>query len=152
MKNIYAPTYNDMHNACLAFADVFERLDFNFEVVVGISRGGLIPGVILSHMLGIPFEPISYSSKSGAGEKQHKNFIPEIGGNIVLLVDEICDTGNTLKEVKTVLEEQQKKSVYTCCLYYKKFNIPLFVPDFRWITIPEDSPWVVFPYETKNEL
>jgi uncharacterized protein len=35
------------------------------EYVVGISRGGLIPGVMLSHWLGVPFRPLEVSLRDG---------------------------------------------------------------------------------------
>ena len=35
-----------------------ESDNFIPDVVVGISRGGLIPGVMISHKLGIPFKPV----------------------------------------------------------------------------------------------
>ncbi len=38
--------------------DLYHKLkDENIDKVVGISRGGLIPGVMLSHKLNAGFEP-----------------------------------------------------------------------------------------------
>ena len=42
-----------------------EADNFNPDVIVGISRGGLIPGVMISHKLNIPFKPcLLYTSPS----------------------------------------------------------------------------------------
>ena len=37
--------------------ELIEKDDFVPDVIVGISRGGLIPGVMISHKLNIPFKP-----------------------------------------------------------------------------------------------
>ena len=36
---------------------------FKPDVIVGISRGGLIPGVMISHKLNIPFKPVHASTR-----------------------------------------------------------------------------------------
>ena len=38
--------------------ELIEKDDFVPDVIVGISRGGLIPGVMISHKLNIPFKPV----------------------------------------------------------------------------------------------
>ena len=37
--------------------------NFKPDVIVGISRGGLIPGVMISHKLNIPFKPVHASTR-----------------------------------------------------------------------------------------
>ena len=39
--------------------------DQDIDKVVGISRGGLIPGVMLSHWLGAGFEPLEWQTRDG---------------------------------------------------------------------------------------
>ena len=58
------------------------------ESITGLPRGGLIPAVMVSHKLGIPFinsnelDPITWWKK--------KN-------NSILVIDDICDSGETLQ-------------------------------------------------------
>ena len=40
-----------------------EKDNFNPDVIVGISRGGLIPGVMMSHKLNVPFKPVHASTR-----------------------------------------------------------------------------------------
>ena len=42
---------------------LIEKDDFVPDVIVGISRGGLIPGVMISHKLNIPFKPVHASTR-----------------------------------------------------------------------------------------
>ena len=62
----------------------------NIDSVHGIARGGLIPAVLISHKLGIPY-------------------VQAVGKN-TLVVDDICDTGVTL---------EKGPGVYTAVLHYK---------------------------------
>ncbi len=88
--------------------------------VTGIARGGLIPAVMLSHKLGIPYT----------------NLInPD-----TLVVDDICDSGKTIKDAP---------GLYTATLHYKSSAIvkpsvyaSLLVNESQWIVYPwenEDS-------------
>ncbi|KKL53017.1 hypothetical protein LCGC14_2279620, partial [marine sediment metagenome] len=67
-----------------------------------------------------------------------------IGPSALLIVDDICDTGNSMKEV---VDEYKARGheVLTFALYYKETSV--FTPDFIWQTIHEDAPWVHYPWE-----
>jgi len=143
-----SPSYNEIGWACGSLVEMWKELDFQFQLVVGISRGGLIPGVIISHLLQLPLEVVCYSSKDGAGDnKNHENQLPVLTASPMLIIDDISDTGKTLMEVRDYYTKHNV-SVYTAALYYKVNPTPeLFVPDFRWRRIPHDAGWVTFPWE-----
>ena len=159
--NLY-PSYAAIHNACIeVFAPHIKECDCNIEYVVGLTRGGLIPAAILSHLMGdIPMIPVSYSSKNGKGDdKAHNNVLPEIGKykgfgmsrSDILIVDDICDSGKTLHEVYShyVMLGHQ---VFTAVLYYKEIPNGPIVPNVYWEKIPEDAGWVHFPWEIDRTI
>ena len=43
---------------------------FDPDVIVGLSRGGLTPGVMMSHWMKKPFKPIPYAQKTPDGRKK----------------------------------------------------------------------------------
>ena len=51
-------------------------LENDFDFIVGLSRGGLVPAVYISHLLDKPLKTMDYSSKSGNGSGNHLNEIP----------------------------------------------------------------------------
>jgi hypoxanthine phosphoribosyltransferase len=122
--------------------------------IVGLSRGGLIPGVIISHLMGIPFSPVAYSSKNGAGDNRNHDAIwtlPVFECDNILIVDDICDTSLTLAEI-TSYYRSKGIIVYTAVLHYKTRTNGQHVPDFYWKKIPEDSGWVVYPFEKADVI
>ena len=60
---------------------------FKPDVIVGISRGGLIPGVMISHKLNIPFKPVHASTRDFP---HWENYLPKSNDSKVLIVADIC--------------------------------------------------------------
>ena len=113
--------------------DAIERLTINITnskieiaAVGGLPRGGLIPAVLLSHKMNIPF--VSQAN------------IKSITGNI-LIVDDICDTGKTLKPFKF------EPNVYTATLHYK--TSAEYEPHFWW-KLADNTTWYYYPWERKD--
>jgi hypoxanthine phosphoribosyltransferase len=109
-----------------------ERLALNIEdskqkigAIKGIARGGLIPAVLLSHRLGIPYITEDDNSTE----------------DYILVVDDICDTGETLKEYS------KYESILIATLHYK--TSAMIEPDFWWKIAPENE-WIVYPWERKD--
>lgn len=154
MYNNMNPSYEEIHNACKDIASSIDAEHLGIKQIVGIARGGLLPAVILSHLLNLPLLLVEYSSKTGNGDdKNHKNVLPLVeaqDGN-VLVVDDICDSGGTLNEVAAHFTSCGV-IVYTATLYYKIQLTPKIVPDYVWKTIPLDAGWVMFPYERNEYL
>jgi hypoxanthine phosphoribosyltransferase len=89
----------------------------DIKSITGIQRGGLIPAVMISHKLHIPY--VSRINKD------------------TLVVDDICDTGETLKN--TI-------GMYTATLHYKPTAI--FTPDFYSKEV--GTEWIVYPWERSD--
>lgn len=85
--------------------------------VTGIERGGLIPAVMVSHRLNIPY--VTRINKD------------------TLVVDDICDTGQTLTHMTTGC---------SATLHYKK--TANYVPDFYAKEVGDE--WIVYPWENKD--
>ena len=72
--------------------------DWSPDYVVGIGRGGLVPGAYLSHSTGIAMLSIDHSSKvyGFADELLVKLAHQTAEGDRILFVDDINDSGSTL--------------------------------------------------------
>ena len=142
------PTYGEIHKACIELRYNSWLMQFKPDLIVGLLRGGMLPAVIVSHALDdTKMEAIDYASSDGAGDdrNKHTNKIPRFDEfKRILVVDDICDTGYSMQEVVNEYKSRGH-DVLTFALYWKESSV--FKPDFIWQTIPEDSPWIIFPFE-----
>ena len=145
-KFITQPSYDQLHNAALAIVREARTLAW-IDRIVAPCRGGLWFGVLASHKLNVPLTPVSYSSKTGNGDdKNHANELPVLPEDVktILLLDDIIDSGHTLKEISAHYAGQGIK-VITGVFHYKEGSV--FHPDLYFWRIPSDSEFIVYPYE-----
>ena len=113
----------------------FEK--FKFDYIFGISRGGLIPAVMLSHQLDIPLI-IDY-----------KDLRLRYDGKInILIIDEINDTGKEMTNINTYFQTiLPHVKIKTATLHTKtttKNNC-----DYT-AEILCNNEWLVYPWEKKK--
>lgn len=145
-KFILNPSYDALHNAAVTMVKEARTLGW-IDAVVAPVRGGLLFGVVASHKLNVPVIPVSYSSKGGAGDdKNHDNILPALPAGIqtILVVDDIVDSGKTLKEIVTHYQSGGYR-VITAAYHYKEGAV--FHPDLYYWRIPADSEFINYPYE-----
>lgn len=122
--------------------------DDNFmpDIVIGLSRGGLAPGIMMSHYLKRPFIPFETALRDFPVWKSNTMALESV--KRVLIVDDICDTGETFKKLKDELsKELPNLEVKFASLHY---NTPaIFKPDWYGTLINKeiDDVWLVYPWE-----
>jgi hypoxanthine phosphoribosyltransferase len=121
-----------------------------------VPRGGLYMVNVLSRMLGLSGAEVLSLSLSRydrehpmqAGEFRIGS-LPDrasVEGQVVLLADEVHDTGETMKRAKEILLELGAARVFTAAVHYKpSANITGAAPDF---SVVETDGWVHYPWET----
>lgn len=107
---------------------IIKKDNQTFVGVYGIPRGGLPIAVYFSHQLNIPL--LKY---------------PEPG---CLIVDDIADSGNCLKELLIRHSYFLKDNYKIATIYYKKKSV--IKPNYYAKTICEKD-WIVFPWEKNVE-
>ncbi len=67
------------------------------DYIVGISRGGLLPAVMISHYFDIPMKPLQVSLRDGGDCVSDLGMAEDaFDGKNILIVDDINDQGTTL--------------------------------------------------------
>ena len=84
---------------------VLDKFDPN--VIVGLSRGGLTPGVMLSHWFKKPFKPVKSSLRDFP---EWEDYLPKPTDERVLIVDDICDSGETFQRMQGFIKGPRKNS------------------------------------------
>jgi len=128
------------------------------DVIVSINRGGLMPGVYLSHALNIPHIPIHYQTRDGLTSAGHHKEIWHMPGRPpnfnydlnILLIDDMNDYGKTFSDIWKHWDEHNlgegplKRRVRTVSLIERKGS--KFTVDYSPVML-DIKDWVVFPWE-----
>lgn len=118
----------------------------HIDRIVAISRGGLTLGHILSDFLRIPiatFTIQSYTDIQNQGEiKIVEPLKARIRGKSVLIVDDVSDSGKTLKRAISYVKRFGPSDITTVTMFYKPHSV--YRPDYY---VEETKKWILFPYE-----
>jgi hypoxanthine phosphoribosyltransferase len=123
-------SWDDIEKQVDKLAEQINRMDKKPFYIYGVPRGGAIPAVWLSHKTGINYYQLNSSQISKTADLSH-----------ILIVDDICDSGETIKKLK---ENFPKCQIAT--LYYKETAIDK--PDIYGEISTYD--WLYFPWENQQ--
>jgi len=134
-----------------------KRLNFNPDMIVGISRGGLIPATLLSYMMGLPVCSLQWQRRDLAKQRDHTQLreILLASKTGIVIVDDILDSGETLREIdeyiryflgSNELDERDKKVPVRYAVCVKRAEVTSPVPDLIYGVQLENIDWVVFPW------
>lgn len=137
------------------------NLKDKFDLVVGISRGGVVPAAILSSYLGLPLEIIKlnfrddYQKQKFSGPKLLRPIDFDFENKRVLLVDDRSNSGATLRTAKKLLSKAQ--SVETLVINgkadYSLFNADCFkMPWEIWSNSSSVSPFCTVRDRSSNSF
>ncbi len=129
-----------------------------FDAIIVIPRGSYYPVNIVARELG--FEAVdlihasigSYvSTTTTRNDKFELGQMPtdaEVAGKNLLIIDEVCETGNTLVFLTDRLKQQGAALLRTGALHYKPSRSQTeFVPD--WYVVKTDK-WIHYPWESHD--
>ncbi len=131
-------------------SEIAERLaGANADAVVGIARAGLLPATAVACALRLDLFPIAMSRRESdrvVHEKPvWKAAIPDaVRGRKIALVDEITDSGETLRTARDALREAGAASVVTACLVSHTWADP--PPDVAALVT---DALVLFPWDRR---
>lgn len=139
-------TWKDYHAYSQKIAAAVLTHEKPFDVIVAIGRGGLTFGHLLSDFLRIPISSITIQSYTDI-QKQGEVHITDglsfgIADKRVLLVDDIADSGTTLKRAIEYLKGFNPLMVTTATLFYKPHST--LRPDYF---AKQTKSWILQPFE-----
>jgi uncharacterized protein len=112
---------------CRALALKVAR-EYQPEVVLGIAKAGVIPGVVVASILQLEFASMAVTRQDAGGDPILVTGPPgTIRGRRVLLVDETCDTGSTIKLALNEVRALKPAEVRTAV----SFRTGPYQPDFH---------------------
>lgn len=131
-------TWQETRAACTILSEHVKP--FEPQYIVTVPRGGWVVAVLLAHNLGLQGESLYSVSRS---QNQFSQTIPKLEGRI-LLVDEICDTGETLSRLYKHVRAVCSGEIRTAVLHLKRGA--MYRPDYYVHEIDRDV-WISYPWE-----
>ncbi|ALD00845.1 phosphoribosyltransferase [Actinomyces sp. oral taxon 414] len=131
------------------------------DLIIGIARGGLIPAGAIGYAIGVKaMGAMNVEFYTGVGQTLDEPVVlpplmdaSELPGKRVLVVDDVADSGKTLKLVMELLRHQgldlggEKVNVdaRSAVIYRKPRSV--FEPDYCWRVTGKwiNFPWSVLP-------
>jgi hypoxanthine phosphoribosyltransferase len=159
MSDLYV-SWSDYHQAIESLAAKIYHSGWQFNQIVCLARGGLRIGDLLSRIYDTPLAILSASSYRGSEGRvrgqitiaNHLTMTTETLGSRVLLVDDLVDSGISLKESLLWLKNNytsEIQEIKTAVLWYKACSV--IVPDFSVEYLPH-SPWIHQPFERYEKM
>src|SRR6266536_4890152 len=110
--------------------------EYDPEVVIGIAKAGVLPGAVVASILQRDFASIAISHEGSviAGPPRL------VTGKRVLLVDETCESGNTMKLALAAVREQKPAEVKTAV----SFKTGGYQPDFYAL---QNENFIILPWD-----
>jgi uncharacterized protein len=148
-----APSWDTIYDMLLDLAGKVRKSGYLPEVIVGVSRGGWPPARIMSDLLEnqnlANMKVVFYQD---IGVRNRRPLITQpvttpVKGKRVLVVDDVSDTGHSLKVVYSHLKQKGALNVMVCTLYLKPGSV--FTPQFY---ARKTTKWVIFPWERLESI
>ena len=147
------PSWKKIHRSILELSVEIEKSNFKPDIIVGMARGGWIPARIISDCLGNPnLANVSVEFYENLGETKSKPTIKQpisisVRNKKILLVDDVVDTGKSVKLVETHLRNKGASTIKIASVYYKPWSI--VIPEYYQ---KETQLWIIFPWEIKESV
>jgi uncharacterized protein len=121
--------------------------EYDPEIVLGVATAGVVPGAVIAAILDREFHSILVSRKLRSSSEREEPAVlsapPEfVEGRRVLIVDETCDSGETLRLAVATVVAAGALEVRTAV----GFRTGEFQPDFHALATESE---IVLPWDTE---
>ncbi len=159
MSDLYV-SWDDYHQKIEQLAVKVYQSNWQFNQIICLAKGGLRVGDILSRLFDQPLAILSTSSYGGPANQVRGSItfgqdLTKTTANLgsrVLLVDDLVDSGVTLKKTLDWLDRKYGfyiDEIRTAVLWYKECSI--ITPDYYVDYLP-DNPWIHQPFEPYEQM
>lgn len=119
--------------------------DFEPEIVIGIATAGVVPGAVVAAILDRPFRSMIVSRRYRAETIRDTPAVlgsapAEVRGHRVLIVDETCDSGDTMRLAVAAVVNSGAAEVRTAV----SFRTGDYEPDYAAL---ETAATIVLPWD-----
>ena len=146
-------SWDDVQSLTEEIARQIQECGYMPDVIVAVSRGGFDPARILCDQLGIKrlaSLQIEYYRDINETSSTPEIVFPlntEVPDTSILIVDDVSDTGTSLKVARDHVLERGASEVRVATLHVKPWT--KFRPDFSASVV---ESWIIYPWETVESI
>ncbi len=159
MADLYV-SWDDYHQKIEDLAAQVYQSNWQFNQIICLAKGGLRVGDTLARMFDLPLAILATSSYGGINNQVRGSITISRDltmttanlGSHVLLVDDLVDSGVTLKKALLWLDRKYGyyiEDIRTAVLWYKHCSV--IQPDYYVDYLP-DNPWIHQPFESYEKM
>ena len=147
------PSWEQIYALLLNLARKIRNDKFSPDIIVGVSRGGWAPARVMSDLLENPeLANVKAEFYLDVAKTKSEPVITQpvsvsVRNKKILIVDDVADTGKSLRLVRLHLKQQGATDVKIATIYYKPWSV--VTPD--WYE-RKTSRWIIFPWERKETV
>jgi hypoxanthine phosphoribosyltransferase len=143
--------YETINSRCQQIgAELTAEYEARNPIFIGVLNGSFMFIAELMKYIEIPAQVAFMKLSSYHGGLESKRVITDefdlnvsIEGRDVILVEDIVDTGNTLRYLIDKLQSRKPASVSTCTLLYKPDAVELEIPELKHVGFEIENKFVV---------
>jgi hypothetical protein len=145
------PTWNQIHNMLIRQSENILSDSFAPDIIIALTRGGWIPARLLSDLLEVHnLATIRTEFYLGIAKTRKNPVLTQklqipISGKKILLVDDVADTGESLRLAKKHILQKDVLELKIATIY-KKPQCKI-EPDYYGKTTKK---WIIFPWDIKE--
>ena len=152
--NCIVPSWKDMHSYAKNTCDAIKKSDFHPDLIIGLSRGGLVPARLFCDFLHVKScftIKVDHwgvtAARDGKAKLTHKLDM-DLSDKRVLIVDDITDTGDSMDLAVKHIAELNPKELKTAALIHLSHS--KYKPDFYGHE--RDWAWIIFPWNFREDM
>jgi len=150
-------TWKDIENWSKDIVKKVAASGYSPEIVIGLARGGLVPARLIADYLNIKdlyavkTEHWGVTATPDGKAKLAQGLQVSIEGKRVLVVDDITDTGQSLRLAIEHIKSHNPSQLRSATLLHITHS--KYVPDYYSEEVPEDRwTWFIFPWNVYEDL
>jgi len=148
-------SWNEANRMSRKLGNIIHASGYIPDIVIAIGRGGYVPArivcdqLLFSDLTTIKIEHWGVAATLNKEARIRFGLSTDITGMRVLVVDDITDTGDTLREAAEYIQKNGAAKIKTGVLQHKICST--FVPDFYAHRIV-DWRWIIYPWAVFEDL
>jgi len=151
-------SWEDAYSHIVKLCEKIIESSWNPDMILAIARGGLVPAIVASDILNVKDVLVIQlehwpSPGSTLPEVKIRHDIPseDLSGRKILIIDDVADTGDTLKFAKDMICQRFRDvNVKTAAIHVKKGKAK-YIPDY-WAVEVDPKYWILYPWSCVEDV